>query len=480
MRKPIITLTLAYITGLLLGHEFLYFPYSIGFLIIFSILISGLLTWLDKLTIRRTMLVILPCLVGMAAYLSSAAWFPADHYTRHFRPDKETHEIIGKIISPLDRDPERTGFVVDIHDIDGTRVSGKVRVSVREEMSSVGYGDIIRITGKLFEPGGYNNPGGFDYPASLARSGMYYTVNVKSADDDRDPQPRHRSVQDHPGLAGTDPSIVSGVNLRGWICHPPGHGARRGRPAHRRAARPVHGGRRHAHHLHLRIPPRHGGGPLFRPDQVAAVHAAGTVLSPFDPAHGPKDHCRMAHPPARGLLYAACRGAGGNGPLARYDHRGALRDHPRPRECAHALPCPRSAPHPHLKPAGDLRHLVPAFVSLRPGHRLRRLALERAAINGRDPFPEDQEQRPAPHHHIPFHGSRHRTTCRVLLQPDLIRRHRLEPHHRPFCGYGGRSARTVFRDTLSLYSSPAAGRAGPDRSRRLYQRCLILFTAPLR
>ena len=182
MRKPIITLTLAYITGLLLGHEFLYFPYSIGFLIIFSILISGLLTWLDKLAIRSTMLVILPCLVGMAAYLSSAAWFPSDHYTRHFRPDKETHEIIGKIISPLDRDPERTGFVVDIHDIDGTRVSGKVRVSVREEMSSVGYGDIIRITGKLFEPGGYNNPGGFDYPASLARSGIYYTVNVKSAD----------------------------------------------------------------------------------------------------------------------------------------------------------------------------------------------------------------------------------------------------------------------------------------------------------
>ncbi len=182
MRKPIVTLSLAYITGLLLGHEFLYFPYSIGFLIIFSILLSGLLAWLDKLTIRSTMLVILPCLVGMAAYLSSAAWFPSDHYTRHFRPDKETHEIIGKITSPLDRDPERTGFVVDIHDIDATSVSGKVRVSVREEMSSVGYGDIIRINGKLFKPGGYNNPGGFDFPESLARSGIYYTVNIKSAD----------------------------------------------------------------------------------------------------------------------------------------------------------------------------------------------------------------------------------------------------------------------------------------------------------
>jgi competence protein ComEC len=182
MRKPIIPLTLAYITGLLLGHGFLYFPYSIVAIIILGILLSGILTWLDKLTLRRSLLIILPCLIGMTVYVYSAAWFPSDHYTRYFKPDKETREVIGKITSPLDRDPDRTGFVVDIHTIDGTRVSGKVRVSVREELSSVGYGDVIRITGKLYEPGGYNNPGGFDYPAFLARSGIYYAVNVKSAD----------------------------------------------------------------------------------------------------------------------------------------------------------------------------------------------------------------------------------------------------------------------------------------------------------
>jgi competence protein ComEC len=182
MRKPIIPLTLAYITGLLLGHGFLYFPYSIGILLIVSILISGILTWLDKLTLRRMMLIILPCLIGMTAHVYSAAWFPSDHYTRHFTPDKETHEVIGKITSPLDRDPDRTGFVVDVNDIDGAHVSGKVRVSVREELSSVGYGDVIRVTGKLFEPGGYNNPRGFDYPAYLALSGIYCTINVKNAE----------------------------------------------------------------------------------------------------------------------------------------------------------------------------------------------------------------------------------------------------------------------------------------------------------
>ncbi len=182
MQKPIIPLTLAYITGLLLGHGFLYFPYSIVVIIFLGILLAYLLVWLDKLDLRRTVLIILPCLIGMTAYVYSVAWIPADHYTRYFNPDKETHEITGKIESPLDRDPDRTGFVVDVHEIDGTRVSGKVRVSVREELSSVGYGDAIRITGKIFEPGGYNNPGGFDYPAFLARSGMYYTITVKNAE----------------------------------------------------------------------------------------------------------------------------------------------------------------------------------------------------------------------------------------------------------------------------------------------------------
>ena len=67
MRKPIIPITLAYITGLLLGHGFLYFPYSIIVIIILSILISSILTWLDKLNFRNTMLIILPCLIGMTA-----------------------------------------------------------------------------------------------------------------------------------------------------------------------------------------------------------------------------------------------------------------------------------------------------------------------------------------------------------------------------------------------------------------------------
>jgi competence protein ComEC len=182
MQKPIIPLTLAYTAGLLFGHGFLYFPYTISIIVLICILIAGLLICLDRLTPRRSLLIIIPGLIGMTAYLYSAAWSPADHYTRHFNPDKKTRVVIGKIISPLDRDPDRTSFVVDVDDIDGSHVSGKVRVSVREELSSIGYGDVIRVTGKLFEPTGFNNPRGFDYAGYLAQSNISAMMYLKTSD----------------------------------------------------------------------------------------------------------------------------------------------------------------------------------------------------------------------------------------------------------------------------------------------------------
>jgi len=178
MQKPIIPLTLAFIAGLLLGHGFLYFPSSISFLVIIGILTAVVLAWLDKLTLRRLLIIVLPGIIGMAAYLYSAAWFPPDHYTHVFKLDKAAHEITGTIIAPLDRDPDRTGLVMELSQIDDTPVSGTIRVSVREEAASVGYGDTIRVTGKMFKPRGYKNPDGFDYPAYLAKNGIHYTVGV--------------------------------------------------------------------------------------------------------------------------------------------------------------------------------------------------------------------------------------------------------------------------------------------------------------
>ncbi len=181
MQNPII-LTLAYTTGLLLGHGFLYFPYSIAVFVILILLTLGISAWLSKLSFPRSLLFVIPGLIGMAAYIYSAVWLPADHYIRLLSDDKNLHQITGRIASGLDRDPDRTAFVLDLREIDSAKVSGKVRVSVREPLRSIGYDDSVRISGKLYRPRGFDNPGVFDYPSYLARNGIYRTVSVRSGD----------------------------------------------------------------------------------------------------------------------------------------------------------------------------------------------------------------------------------------------------------------------------------------------------------
>lgn len=182
MQNPVIVLTLAYTAGILLGRAFLYFPYSVVVLIIISLSVTAISVKSGRFTFKTFLLVLFSCCAGIAAYLFSAVWFSADHYTRLVPEDGKLHTISGRISSALDRDPDRTAFVLEVTDIDGRTVSGCIRVSVRETVTSLGYDDGIRFTGKLYAPRGYNNPGGFDYPAYLARNGIYRTVSLKSGD----------------------------------------------------------------------------------------------------------------------------------------------------------------------------------------------------------------------------------------------------------------------------------------------------------
>jgi competence protein ComEC len=185
MQRPLILLTLAYCSGLLFGHGFLYFPYSIIILAAIVVLILAVMKWRERFTLSRFLLIVIPGIIGAAAYLYSAAWLPTDHYTRIVPEDNSTHEITGKIASPLDRDPDRTAFVMELSNIDGASVTGKIRVSVREGLTSIGYGDIVRVSGRIFEPRGFNNPRGFDYGAYLAQSGIYRMVSVKGSEQVR-------------------------------------------------------------------------------------------------------------------------------------------------------------------------------------------------------------------------------------------------------------------------------------------------------
>jgi competence protein ComEC len=183
IQKPVTSLTLAYLAGILLGHGFLYFPYTVGILLILGILSTGVFSRFEKQSLRRFLLYLIPGLIGMAASVYSAVWLPADHFTRHVPLDKTSRILEGSISSPLDRDPGRTAFIMELIRVDGTPVRGSVRVSVREEIASLGYGDLVRVSGKMRKPGSFMNPGGFDYAEYLARSGVFATVSVRTGDD---------------------------------------------------------------------------------------------------------------------------------------------------------------------------------------------------------------------------------------------------------------------------------------------------------
>ncbi len=180
MQKPLITLTLAYVAGLLLGNCFLYAPAVVSALIVLALLTAGLRSWFGLLSHRRFLLLAVPCALGMAAYLYSAAWIPSDHYTRKFPDTTVKHEMTGTIASALDRDPDKTGFIVELHRVDSTPVSGAIRMNLRTKVTGIGYSDVIRFSGRFFEPGGFSNPAGFDYAAYLQAKGILRTVSLKN------------------------------------------------------------------------------------------------------------------------------------------------------------------------------------------------------------------------------------------------------------------------------------------------------------
>src|SRR3990172_5661795 len=180
--KPVILITLSFLSGLLLGHAALYFPFTMTVLALAALLVSGLVVRSERLSLRQLALSAVPCVLGIASFIYSAACLPPDHYTRLIPAEEAAkHTMTGRIVSPLDRDPGRTSFIVALRELDSAPASGRVRVNVRDEQTDLGLGDAIRLFGRLYGPRGHNNPGGFGYPAFLAARGIYGTASLKDS-----------------------------------------------------------------------------------------------------------------------------------------------------------------------------------------------------------------------------------------------------------------------------------------------------------
>lgn len=184
MDKPVIFLAIVLAAGILLGQVFLYFPCSTIMLIALAgaIVITA---YRQRLTVNRLLVTGSAMVIGAVLMVSAATSLPPDHYRSLFPGESSLHTVTGRISSPLDRDPGRTGFTLAVDHIGDKAASGTLRVTVRDEAFPAGYDDRVSLTGRINPPRGFRNPGGFDYPAYLARQGVYNLLSVKKVSDIR-------------------------------------------------------------------------------------------------------------------------------------------------------------------------------------------------------------------------------------------------------------------------------------------------------
>ncbi len=177
MHKPIATAALSLAVGILLGNGFRYVPCAVAVFFLAAAAASLLLFRRHPRNGRTAALALGGMLCGGILLVSSAA-LPHDHYLRLAIPEGPVREAAGRIVSPLERDPGRTAFLLDLERLGDRKARGTIRVVLKEDQTHLGYGDRVLLAGKIYPVRGYRNPGGFDYPAYLAHQGVYALLSV--------------------------------------------------------------------------------------------------------------------------------------------------------------------------------------------------------------------------------------------------------------------------------------------------------------
>ncbi|MBI5199437.1 MAG: DNA internalization-related competence protein ComEC/Rec2, partial [Nitrospirae bacterium] len=172
-------ITLSFISGIILGNAFIYFPLSVLILSTISFIFILILNKGKRLKSLSF------CLIGISAafyFLFSATDLPENHISRFLNQEVV---IKGRVLEPPQRGHERVTFILDVEEMytgEERRVaSGKVRLS-GDIKGPLQYGDILFVRTKLKSPKGYHNPGGYNFEEALARDKVFASGRVKDKD----------------------------------------------------------------------------------------------------------------------------------------------------------------------------------------------------------------------------------------------------------------------------------------------------------
>ena len=171
------SLTVAFISGLLVGSQIPYFPLSASVLLLLVALGAFLLERFNRCSVRQAMWLYGALLAGVVYW--AVAVNLAAHGSMADHSSDAMIEVTGRIVAPVQQAPDRLIMIIRSDDpIDGSGASRHVRLTWRMPERMFFQGDRVSFQAKLRRPSGSLNPGGFDYEAYLERQGIDATATV--------------------------------------------------------------------------------------------------------------------------------------------------------------------------------------------------------------------------------------------------------------------------------------------------------------
>ena len=184
MYRPLITLLISYLLGLLLGN-YLYLPAKPTLILIAALLLiflgAILLNWKGLGIILFPVVFVLIGSLMMNLHIFPS--IPHNHISKLLK--NEGINVQGSLYKPPKLLLDRSRLYINSERVYSEKgykkVTGKVLLTIGGTGSDLKYGDRVRFICKLQRATNFGNPGGFDYSRHLALQGIFVTGYLKSS-----------------------------------------------------------------------------------------------------------------------------------------------------------------------------------------------------------------------------------------------------------------------------------------------------------
>ncbi|PIQ45648.1 MAG: DNA internalization-related competence protein ComEC/Rec2 [Deltaproteobacteria bacterium CG12_big_fil_rev_8_21_14_0_65_43_10] len=184
MHRPLITLLISYLLGLLLGN-YLYLSAKPTLTLIAALLLiflgAILLNWKGLGIILFPVVFVL--IGSLMMNLHTFPSIPHNHISKLLKD--EGINVQGSLYEPPKLLLDRSRLYINAERVYSkrcyTKVTGKILLTIGGSGSDLKYGDRVRFICKLHRARNFGNPGGFDYSRHLALQGIFVTGYLKSS-----------------------------------------------------------------------------------------------------------------------------------------------------------------------------------------------------------------------------------------------------------------------------------------------------------